>query len=178
MSYGSWPSSWCASSDRAGVGDEPTSTGVERTPGDTTGGVITLELAQRLHDAGLVWEPDAGDRFAVPGRDMDEDFFVVSEMTVEVHDYPTGPVIGFNGTTEWALDSLQQAEVLWLPREDQLRALLGDHFVRLEAVPGGFAVVVRDTTGTEHRHLDLDAERAYARAVLAVLESGDPSRPR
>ena len=56
---------------------------------------------------------------------MDDEVFVVSDMTVEVHDFPTGKVIGFNGTTEWALDSLAQGDVVWLPREDQLRELLG-----------------------------------------------------
>ena len=37
----------------------------------------------------------------------------------------TGDVIGFNGTTEWALDSIELDHVLWLPREDQLRELMG-----------------------------------------------------
>ena len=87
-------------------------------------------------------------------------------MTVEVHEFPTGSVIGFNGTTEWALDSLDQGDVVWLPREDQLRELLGDRFARLEALPGGFAVVI-EKDGVEHRHVDIDAERAYARALLS-----------
>ncbi len=94
----------------------------------------------RLRKAGALWVPAAGDRFVVPDRDMDDDVFVVSDMTVEVHDYQGSKVIGFNGTTEWALDSIEQREVIWLPREDQLRALLGDQFDRLEAVPGATAV--------------------------------------
>ena len=74
-------------------------------------------------------------------------------------------IFGFNGTTEWALDSIEQQEVVWLPREDQLRTMLGDAFVALQATPGGFVVViVRD--GREERHIDIDAECAYARAVL------------
>ena len=128
--------------------------------------MLSLELALQLRAAGVVWTPLPGDRFVVPNRDMDDEVFVVSDMTVEVHDFPTGKVIGFNGTTEWALDSLAQREVVWLPRENQLRELIGDEFERLEAVPGGFAVVTRDRYG-EHRHVDIDAERAYARAVLA-----------
>ncbi len=130
--------------------------------------VITLELAEQLRASGVSWHPAAGDRFVVPHRDMDDEVFVVSEMTVDVHEFPTGPVIGFNGTTEWALDSLQQREVLWLPREDQLRELLGEQFVRLEAVSGGF-LVVTDHGGEQHRELDIDAERAYARSLLATL---------
>jgi hypothetical protein len=126
--------------------------------------VITLEQAQRLRKAGAMWVPAAGDRFVVPDRDMDDDVFVVSDMTVEVHDYPGGKVIGFNGTTEWALDSIEQREVIWLPREEQLRTLLGPHFQRLEAVPGGFAVVLTDGRFTAE-----DAEQAYAEALLALL---------
>ena len=56
---------------------------------------------------------------------MDDDVFVLSDMTVEVHDLPSGRVIGFNGTTEWALDEVAQRDALWIPREDQLRELLG-----------------------------------------------------
>jgi hypothetical protein len=128
--------------------------------------MLTLELAMQLAEAGVEWVPAAGDRFVVPHRDMDDEVFVVSEMTVQVYEFPTGSVIGFNGTTEWALDSVSQGEVLWLPREDQLRELLGDRFHRLEAVPGGFAVVTAGPSGPT-RHVDIDAERAYARAVLA-----------
>ena len=132
--------------------------------------MITLELAERLRDAGLEWEPVAGDRFIVPDRDMDEDVFVVSDMTVEVHDFPTGRVIGFNGTVEWALDSIEQRAVLWLPRESQLRERLGAAFVRLEAVPPGAVVEIDSPTGRQ-RHADVEPERAYARAVLAQLTS-------
>ncbi|WP_328333444.1 pilus assembly protein CpaE [Kribbella sp. NBC_00382] len=127
--------------------------------------MITVEQARRLRKAGALWVPGAGDRFVVPDREMDDDVFVVSDMTVEVHDYPGGKVIGFNGTTEWALDSIEQREVIWLPREEQLRALLGTHFQQLEAVPGGYAVVL--TEG--RRYPSDDAEQAYAEALLALL---------
>ncbi|HPZ51075.1 MAG TPA: pilus assembly protein CpaE, partial [Propionibacteriaceae bacterium] len=56
-------------------------------------------------------------------------------------------------------------KVLWLPREDQLRTLLSYAFVRLEVVGDGYAVELTDGT----RHVDIDAERAYARAVIAWL---------
>jgi hypothetical protein len=99
---------------------------------------------------------------------MDDDVFVVSDMTVEVHDFPTGKVIGFNGTVEWALDSIEHREVVWLPRESQLRELLGESFVRLEAVPPGAVVEIETATGPQ-RHADVEPERAYARALLATL---------
>ena len=126
--------------------------------------MITIEQAGRLRKAGVLWAPAAGDRFVVPDRDMDDDVFVVSDMTVEVHDYQGSKVIGFNGTTEWALDSIEQREVIWLPREEQLRALLGDHFHKLEAVPGGYRVELADST-----HAADDAEQAYAKAVIHLL---------
>jgi hypothetical protein len=126
--------------------------------------VITIEQAGRLRKAGVLWSPAAGDRFVVPDRDMDNDVFVVSDMTVEVHDYQGSKVIGFNGTTEWALDSIEQREVIWLPREEQLRALLGSHFRSLEASPDGYRVTLTDST-----HTSADAEQAYADAVIHLL---------
>lgn len=130
--------------------------------------MITLEQARRLRKAGVLWVPGPGDRFIVPNREMDDDVFVVSDMTVEVHDYPGGKVIGFNGTTEWALDSIEQREVIWLPRENQLRELLADRFVRLEAVPDGYAVDLAAESG-EHRFTGPDAEQAYTEALIALL---------
>jgi len=130
--------------------------------------VLSLELALALRDAGVVWDPAVGDAFAVPDRDLDEQVFVLSDMVVQPLQPPDGPpILAFNGTTEWALDSLEAREAVWLPREDQLRALLGSSFVSLERVPGppeGYAV----TTGTS-RHVDVTAEAAYARAVLLRL---------
>ena len=132
------------------------------------GGVISLELAHRLKAAGIRWEPAPGDHFHLPDRDLDETVFVVSDMVVEVLELPSRQrYFAFNGTTEWALDSIEQEEAVWLPREDQLRRLLGAGFTGLEAIPGGFAVVVR-REGREERHVDLSAEAAYARAVLSL----------
>jgi hypothetical protein len=130
--------------------------------------VISVELAGRLRAAGLPWTPAAGDRFVIADRGMDDEVFVVSELTIDVHEAPTGRLFRFNGTTEWALDSVEQEAVVWLPHESQLRAALGPRFRRLEPVGDGFAVVV-EGRGGEERHVDVDAERAYARALLAVL---------
>jgi hypothetical protein len=135
------------------------------------GSMISTELALELARRGLPWSPASGDRFHVPDRDLDDEVFVVSGMSIEVSDLPSGLEMRFNGTVEWALDSIAQSEVIWLPREEQLRDALGPRFVRLERLDGetaGFAVVLlRD--GREERHVDIDAERAYARALLSVL---------
>jgi hypothetical protein len=133
--------------------------------------MLTIELARALAEAGLEWRPARGDRFVVPVEDMEGDVFVISDLTIDVHPFRTGDVIGFNGTTEWALDSVERSKVVWLPREDQLREQLGAGFVSLEQLDGGYAVVVRSPEGDLRRHADIDAERAYARALLAELEA-------
>ena len=136
--------------------------------------MLSLELALALRAAGVTWIPTPGDAFVVPDRDLDDEVFVVSDMVVEAVDVPDGGrLLAFNGTTEWALDSLEAAEAIWLPREDQLRSLLGDAFVsleRLDTEPDGYAVTVR-VAGDTARHVDVDAESALARALLAVLEA-------
>jgi hypothetical protein len=131
--------------------------------------VITLELATRLRDAGLTWAPASGDRFAIPDRDLDGQVFVVSEMTIDTQELPTGAVMKFNGTTEWALDSIAQEEVVWLPHEAQLRSLIGPAFRKLEPAGSGYAVEAVARDGSPIRELDVDAERAYARVLLALL---------
>jgi hypothetical protein len=137
--------------------------------------VVSVELALALRDAGLRWSPHPGDRFVLPHRGMDDDVFVISDMTVEVHDFPSGRVIGFNGVTEWALDSIRHDEALWLPSEAQLRTLLGGLFRRLEVSPDGwFAVTVAggapaDQDDGESTVRSADAADAYALALLDVL---------
>jgi hypothetical protein len=137
--------------------------------------VLSLELARALRDAGVRWEPQPGDLFVIPDRDLDEQVFVLSDMVVQNMQPPDGPpILAFNGTTEWALDSVEQDDVVWLPREEQLRDLLGAAFVRLEQVTGGYAVTATAGNGEDRRFVDIDAERAYARAVLARLEVPRP----
>jgi hypothetical protein len=139
--------------------------------------MITHELAHELARRGLPWKPGSGDRFFVPDRDMDDEVFVVSGMSIEISDLPSGTEMRFNGTVEWALDSIAQSEVVWLPREEQMRTSLAERFLRLERIDapldgaaGGWAVVLTSTgPGGEERHVDIDAERAYARALLSVL---------
>jgi hypothetical protein len=139
------------------------------THGRQTGRVISLDLARALRAAGLVWQPLRGDAFVVPDRDLDDQVFVLSDMVIEQQDVPGGPpILAFNGTTEWALDSLEAHDAVWLPREDQLRDLLGDAFVSLErgeGVVGGYVVTLADSS----RHVDVDAASAYARALLSEI---------
>src|SRR4029453_151294 len=128
------------------------------------GTVLDLALAQQLRAAGLPWEPKPGDRFVLPLPDMQDEGFILSNVIADVHRFESGTVIGFNGTREWALDGVERADVGWLPGEEQLRDLLGAAFVRLEQVPGGYAVTATAGNGEDRRFVDIDAERAYARA--------------
>lgn len=132
------------------------------------GTTVSVELARSLRNAGLRWSPRRGDTFIVADRGMDDEVFVLSDMTIDVHHFPTGPVIGFNGTTEWALDSLDQSDALWLPAEHQLRDLLGDAFVRLERSDGTYAVVVETDDGPSTARATVAAD-AYALALLDRL---------
>ena len=132
------------------------------------GSVLSVALARALHDAGLQWKPARGDTFVMPDREMDSDVFVLSDMTIEVHQFPGGPVIGFNGTTEWALDSIEQSEALWLPAEHQLREQLGEAFAGLAPTGDGYRVTLR-VDGVTSGHEGQDASEAYARALLHLL---------
>ncbi|MBU2670906.1 pilus assembly protein CpaE [Actinoplanes bogorensis] len=130
--------------------------------------MIGVQLAQQLREAGLTWKPAIGDRFAIPDRDLDEEVFVLSNMTIEVYSMPEGRVIGFNGTTEWAMDDVELDETVWLPREDQLRELLGGTFRSLARGPAGYEVRI-DLLGEERSFAGENVEQAYAAALLHLL---------
>ncbi|WIE83774.1 pilus assembly protein CpaE [Curtobacterium sp. MCPF17_021] len=134
--------------------------------------MITVELARSLRDAGLRWHPETGDRFVIDKPGIDDDVYTVSEMTVERHDSPTGTILGFNGTTEWALDSVTATESLWLPREDQLRELLGPSFIGLTRVRVGGRVVFTVTATIDGADRSFASEVpaiAYGQALLAYI---------
>ncbi len=135
--------------------------------------MISLPLARALRTAGLRWKPASGDRFSIDRPEVSGDVFTVSEMTVEAHSYPTGTILGFNGTTEWALDSVAIEDAVWLPREDQLRELLGGTFRSLSASPGGFEVRIR-FRGEEQAYESESAADAYAEALLTLVAASAP----
>ena len=134
--------------------------------------MISVELAATLKAAGLVWHPLTGDRFTLLTGAFDGEVFTLSDMVVEAHESRAGTVLGFNGTTEWALDATEASEALWLPREDQLRGLLGTSFRALERVDHGYRVVSvlpgSEPADTMAYWGDEPAE-AYARALLALI---------
>lgn len=137
--------------------------------------MISTQLARALHDSGLSWRPASGDAFRIDRPEVEGDVFTVSEMTIEAFDHPTGTILGFNGTTEWALDSVDLDDALWLPREDQLRNMLRGAFRLLEretdddgTVLYRVEAVVRGLTVS---FAGGDAADAYGRAVLAMIDT-------
>jgi hypothetical protein len=130
--------------------------------------VISLALARQLRDGGLRWDPAPGDRFVVADRDMDSEVFTLSDMTVEVHEFPSGRVIGFNGTVEWALDSVEARNSVWLPSEAQLRERLGGTFRRLERGADGWQVTL-EVAGRHVVTSHADPAEAYGLALLHLV---------
>lgn len=132
--------------------------------------MISLQLAQDLDRVGVRWRPRAGDRFTLRSNEIGGEVFTVADMVVEARDYPTGTLLAFNGTTEWALDSVQLDQALWLPREDQLRELLGAAFRSLTRAGTGLHQVLVAVPGQpEQLFSAVDAADAYASAVLALV---------
>lgn len=127
--------------------------------------MISLTFALALRDAGLEWHPSPGDRFVITRTEMIDDVFHLADMVIETRHLETGTIFAFNGTTEWALDSVAQESTVWLPDEGQLRVALGSRFVSLTTDEREFVVELDDGS----RHRDEDAENAYAAALLTVL---------
>ena len=133
---------------------------------------ISIELAGALKSAGLAWHPASGDRFTLVTGTFDGEVFTLSDMVVEAHEFPSGTVLGFNGTTEWALDSAQVTDALWLPREDQLRELLGAAFRRLERAGGAYLVIAAvpgDAGDGASMFEGPEPAEAYGTALLALI---------
>lgn len=133
--------------------------------------MISHDLARSLALSGLQWDPAPGDQFSIQSAELESSVFTVSDLTIEVHTYPSGTILRFNGTTEWALDSVDIEQTLWLPSEEQLRTLLRGTFRSLrrsetdpdelvvEIVLGGRLLTFSDGSSAD----------AYAQALLALI---------
>ena len=135
--------------------------------------MISMDLARRLAEAGLVWTPAERDAFMIPDSGLDQKVFVISELTALVQTLAGEQHITFHGSSEWALDHVTVADAVWLPTETQLRRALE------QRIPGGQYVLERRAEG--YRCLLLSAsgngrfypsaEDAYAAALLHVLDA-------
>lgn len=139
--------------------------------------MIDLELARDLKRAGLGWQPEILDVFAVPERGMDERRFVISDLMVNIEELFGTPVVAFQGASEWALDYLVTSEAIWLPDEAQLRRAL---LARLEgdAEPILHLAVTRQDCRLEVRrqgqtrvYQAVEAADAYGQALLEALQA-------
>ena len=138
--------------------------------------MISRDLAARLAPL-LDWTPANGDQFYIPRPEISESMFTISDMVVELIVKNGDSRFHFNGTVEWALDSVESDVVVWMPREDQLRTLLGDAFLSLDRVGDGVVVSATGPQGAFHTEARRDACDAYGEALLVVLPSGGPVVP-
>ncbi len=139
--------------------------------------MISVGLARRLREGGVRWQPAVGDRFVVADRGMDDEVFTLSDMTVEVHEFPGQQrVIGFNGTVEWALDSVEVGQSVWLPSEAQLRELLAGTFRSLEPCDAGWRITIH-VAGRTVVVEDADAAGAYGLALLHLVTGATAAQP-
>ncbi len=135
-----------------------------------TAKVISRALAQQLA-AWLEWTPANGDVFFIPRPEIADQTFIVSDMVVELVVANGESRFHFNGTVEWALDSVESSGVVWMPREDQLRDLLGSQFLSLDRVGDSYVVALHGPSGAYHTPAEPDPADAYARALLHARAS-------
>jgi hypothetical protein len=138
--------------------------------------MISHHLAAQLAPL-LTWTPANGDRFYIPRPEIADSVFMVSDMVVELITQRGESRFHFNGTVEWALDSVESNGVIWLPREDQLRELLAGYFLSLDSSAGEFVVTVTGPGRAYHTEPEPDAADAYARALLYVLGGVPADQP-
>jgi hypothetical protein len=138
--------------------------------------MISHPLAAQLAPL-LTWTPANGDRFYIPRPEITDSVFLVSDMVVELVTQQGESRFHFNGTVEWALDSVESDSVVWLPREDQLRELLAGYFLSLDSSASGFVVTVSGPGRAYHTEPEPEAADAYARALLYVLGAERSDQP-
>lgn len=141
--------------------------------------MISLELAGRLKDAGLVWRTANHDFFGVPDTGLDDRVFVLTDIVAYTELIRGWPVVAFHGTAEWALDYIHTSEVVWLPTEAQLREsvvqLLGEgtgNRLSLQLTKSGYACTI-SAAERSMTFAAATAEEAYAAALLHLLRIQD-----
>lgn len=135
--------------------------------------MISLELAQQLRSAGLVWRPAERDMFALPDREMDNQVFIISVLPAQIQIHNGEPAVAFLASAEWALDHVWLGEVVWLPTETQLREALAAQIapeagLALSRHMNGYHCTV-EIAGSDRTFDGPDAASAYAQALLHVL---------
>lgn len=141
--------------------------------------MLSLQLAQQLKEAGLLWQTNVNDFFGLPDRGMDERVFVLADLQTQTDLFRGWPVITFHGSPEWALDYVLTTEAIWLPTESQLRQKIFEH------LDGKSDVIVQLTQShqgircdltTSNRNLEFHGENgaeAYGQALLYLLQESN-----
>ena len=57
---------------------------------DTALPMLSIQLAKDLRAAGLVWKPSLFDFFHIPDRDLDDQQFVIADLSVDVQHLADG----------------------------------------------------------------------------------------
>lgn len=138
--------------------------------------MLNINAAERLREAGLAWVPQPLDFFAIPLPGFEDQVFVINNMTIMAEPIRGRLAITFHGSVEWALDHLWAGEVVWIPREDQLREKL-EELLLGELQPA----LVLSTSQFGYRcsiHFHgmplsfeaFEAEEAYGAALLHILQ--------
>jgi hypothetical protein len=146
-------------------------------PEKNNGIMLSQASAQSLMSAGLSWNPQEGDQFLIPEREMDSQRFTLSEMAVIPVLVKGVPAVSFHGTPEWALDYVHLDEVLWLPDETRLREELksrlqadGSDVFDLMYADGEYLIRF-EWHGRALAFRAAEAEEAYAGALIHVLSA-------
>ncbi len=133
---------------------------------------VSFEMATRLRAAGLTWNPARFDFFHIPDRHLDDQVFVVADLSVDVQRLADGiAAITFNGAVEWSLDYILQQDVVWMPTETAIRERLGSHLRSLETTGDGYRCTV-DLDGESVAVDAATAADAYAEAWLRLRAAG------
>lgn len=135
-------------------------------------------MAQQLKEAGLSWNPAPLDFFAIPLAGFEDQVFAINDMTIMAEPICGRLAITFHGADEWALDHAWAGEVVWLPREDQLREMLEERLLG-ESQPAltfsttqlGYRCDIR-LRGHKLSFEGFEASETYAAALLHVLKDG------
>ena len=115
--------------------------------------MISVDLARSLRVAGLAWEPTSGDRFVIDLPDLADQSYVLSDLTIDLQRYGGENVLAFNGTVEWALDSVTVDQALWLLGPARLVSANLDWVELAEGrTDAGFVVTITHASGA-HSHL-------------------------
>jgi hypothetical protein len=145
--------------------------------------MISMAMAQKLKEAGLPWTPAKNDFFMIPDRGLDDNIFVITDMTIFIETLSGQPAVTFHGTAEWALDHVLIAELIWLPTETQLRELIEQ---RLLGEPEPALVLSSTADGyrceihSQEKVLTFDGfgvAELYAQVLLYLIQEQDQGTP-